>query len=66
MLVCVGWWWLVGAAHARAVAGLNVRRRSEALVRTTPAEFHRLFPATGGALYGHTGMYPMDIVMKPN
>jgi 1-hydroxycarotenoid 3,4-desaturase len=21
-------------------------------VRTTPADFHRLFPATGGALYG--------------
>lgn len=33
-------------------AGLSVHRRSEATVRTTPADFNRLFPATGGALYG--------------
>ena len=38
--------------HLLRRAGLNVHRRSEATVRTTPAEFHRLFPATGGALYG--------------
>jgi 1-hydroxycarotenoid 3,4-desaturase len=33
-------------------AGLAVRRRLEAEVVTTPAEFDRLFPGSGGALYG--------------
>ncbi|MFO1160356.1 MAG: phytoene desaturase family protein [Reyranellaceae bacterium] len=33
-------------------AGLTVHRRDAVAVRTTPAEFERLFPATGGALYG--------------
>jgi 1-hydroxycarotenoid 3,4-desaturase len=32
--------------------GLNVQRRPENTVVTTPSEFARLFPATGGALYG--------------
>lgn len=32
--------------------GLIVHRRAEATVTTTPADFNRLFPATGGALYG--------------
>jgi 1-hydroxycarotenoid 3,4-desaturase len=32
--------------------GLRVMRRPEATLTTTPAEFERLFPATGGALYG--------------
>ena len=32
--------------------GLHVRRRPETSVVTTPADFERLFPATGGALYG--------------
>jgi 1-hydroxycarotenoid 3,4-desaturase len=32
--------------------GLTVRRRAEASVLTTPERFERLFPATGGALYG--------------
>jgi 1-hydroxycarotenoid 3,4-desaturase len=32
--------------------GLHVARRPEASVVTTPTEFNRLFPATGGALYG--------------
>ncbi len=32
--------------------GLVVERRADATVRTTPADFERLFPATGGALYG--------------
>jgi 1-hydroxycarotenoid 3,4-desaturase len=32
--------------------GLIVRRQTDATVATTPADFHRLFPATGGALYG--------------
>lgn len=32
--------------------GLTIERRPEATVRTAPADFERLFPATGGALYG--------------
>jgi 1-hydroxycarotenoid 3,4-desaturase len=38
--------------HLLRRAGLDVQRRPEATVRTTPADFNRLFPATGGALYG--------------
>ena len=36
--------------HALATMGLSLEPR--AAVRTTPADYHRLFPATGGALYG--------------
>jgi 1-hydroxycarotenoid 3,4-desaturase len=32
--------------------GLTIPRRSGAIVQTAPAEFARLFPASGGALYG--------------
>lgn len=32
--------------------GLNVERRRETTVITTPAQFERLFPGTGGGLYG--------------
>lgn len=32
--------------------GLKIERRTEATQATSPADFHRLFPATGGALYG--------------
>jgi 1-hydroxycarotenoid 3,4-desaturase len=32
--------------------GLRVARRPETTRLATPADFHRLFPATGGALYG--------------
>jgi 1-hydroxycarotenoid 3,4-desaturase len=32
--------------------GLTILRRPEATARTTPADFARLFPASGGALYG--------------
>jgi 1-hydroxycarotenoid 3,4-desaturase len=32
--------------------GLRVHRRPEATVVTTPSDFARLFPGTGGALYG--------------
>jgi 1-hydroxycarotenoid 3,4-desaturase len=35
-----------------ARCGLDLQRRAEATVMTTPADFERLFPATGGALYG--------------
>jgi len=33
-------------------AGLSIRPRLGASVRTTPTDFDRLFPASGGALYG--------------
>jgi 1-hydroxycarotenoid 3,4-desaturase len=32
--------------------GLTIQRTGPATLRTTPMDFHRLFPATGGALYG--------------
>ena len=32
--------------------GLTLQAQPHQVVRTTPADFHRLFPATGGALYG--------------
>lgn len=32
--------------------GLRVHRQRERTAVTTPADFHRLYPATGGALYG--------------
>jgi 1-hydroxycarotenoid 3,4-desaturase len=32
--------------------GLQVSLQARNHVRTTPAQFHQLFPATGGALYG--------------
>ncbi|KIZ41705.1 MULTISPECIES: 1-hydroxycarotenoid 3,4-desaturase CrtD [Rhodopseudomonas] len=35
-----------------ARCGLRIARRSEATTVTTPSDFERMFPATGGALYG--------------
>ena len=35
-----------------ARCGLSVQRSPEQTVLTTPADFERMFPATGGALYG--------------
>ena len=32
--------------------GLSIRRTAQNTVRTTPADFERIFPASGGALYG--------------
>jgi 1-hydroxycarotenoid 3,4-desaturase len=40
------------AFESLAKVGLIVDRQEDATVRTTPTDFHRLFPATGGALYG--------------
>lgn len=34
--------------------GLQIQRRPEATTITTPNDFNRLFPATGGALYGRS------------
>lgn len=41
-----------GAFGRLARCGLHVARRPEATVVTTPADFERLYPGTGGALYG--------------
>ncbi|HTP71102.1 MAG TPA: FAD-dependent oxidoreductase, partial [Burkholderiaceae bacterium] len=35
-----------------ARCGLRIERRPSHTVTTTPTQFHRLFPGTGGALYG--------------
>lgn len=32
--------------------GLEIEQKPDAVLATTPNDFHRLFPATGGALYG--------------
>jgi 1-hydroxycarotenoid 3,4-desaturase len=45
--------------------GLTVRRRAEATVVTTPTEFHRMFPATGGALYGQAVHGSMAAFRRP-
>lgn len=41
-----------GAFDRLRRAGLVIHRRAEAEVVTTPADFDRLFPGNGGALYG--------------
>ena len=45
----------IDACETRAFAGMErrgVSLRPTSMVRTTPADFERLFPSTGGALYG--------------
>ncbi len=44
--------WEQGIFEGLEQQGLTIARRSQATVRRTPADWHRLFPATGGALYG--------------
>ncbi len=44
--------------------GLRIDR-TDAMVRTTPAEFNRLFPATGGALYGRASHGWMASFARP-
>jgi 1-hydroxycarotenoid 3,4-desaturase len=34
--------------------GLQIQRQTDAMRVTTPADFNRMFPATGGALYGRS------------
>jgi 1-hydroxycarotenoid 3,4-desaturase len=45
--------------------GLTVNRTSQNSVATTPAEFHQLFPATGGALYGRANHGPFASFKRP-
>ncbi len=47
-----------------ARCGLTLQRRGEAVV-TTPADFARLFPATGGALYGQAVHGSMAAFRRP-
>lgn len=45
--------------------GLTVRHRPESSVVTSPADFDRLFPGTGGALYGRTAHGWMASFQRP-
>jgi 1-hydroxycarotenoid 3,4-desaturase len=45
--------------------GLTLRPQAHQVVRTTPADFHRLFPGTGGALYGPATHGWMSAFQKP-
>jgi 1-hydroxycarotenoid 3,4-desaturase len=45
--------------------GLEIVKRPEATVITTPADFNRLFPATGGALYGRASHGWMASFRRP-
>ena len=45
--------------------GLRVHRRAQATTITTPADFERLFPGTGGALYGQTAHGWMASFRRP-
>jgi 1-hydroxycarotenoid 3,4-desaturase len=45
--------------------GLTISAQPENSVRTTPAEFERLFPATGGALYGRASHGWMASFLRP-
>ena len=45
--------------------GLQVMREPQTTVRTTPQDFERLFPATGGALYGRASHGWMASFSRP-
>ncbi len=48
-----------------AACGLAVQRRPEATVVTTPADFSRMFPGSGGALYGQAVHGSMASFRRP-
>ncbi len=48
-----------------ARCGLTLQHRPEASLRTTPAGFERLFPSTGGALYGQAVHGSMASFRRP-
>jgi 1-hydroxycarotenoid 3,4-desaturase len=50
---------------ALARCGLQVRRQPDRTAVTTPADFDRLFPATGGALYGRASHGWMASFSRP-
>jgi len=45
--------------------GLTLQAQPHQVLRTTPADFHRLFPGTGGALYGPATHGWMSAFRKP-
>jgi 1-hydroxycarotenoid 3,4-desaturase len=45
--------------------GLTLETQPHQVVRTTPADFHRLYPATGGALYGTATHGWMSAFQRP-
>jgi 1-hydroxycarotenoid 3,4-desaturase len=48
-----------------ARCGLEITRRQDSTVLTTPADFDRLFPGTGGALYGRASHGWMASFARP-
>jgi 1-hydroxycarotenoid 3,4-desaturase len=46
--------------------GLRLQARLHQVTRTTPHDFHRLFPATGGALYGQATHGWMSSFRRPS
>ena len=45
--------------------GLSIAAQPHQILRTTPQDFHRLFPATGGALYGQATHGWMSAFARP-
>jgi 1-hydroxycarotenoid 3,4-desaturase len=46
--------------------GLSLKPQPHEVVRTTPYDFHRLFPGTGGALYGPSTHGWMSAFVRPS
>jgi 1-hydroxycarotenoid 3,4-desaturase len=46
-------------------SGLSIDKQAHNTVLTTPTDFHRLFPATGGALYGQASHGWMGVFQRP-
>ncbi|MFM9917880.1 MAG: 1-hydroxycarotenoid 3,4-desaturase CrtD [Rhizobacter sp.] len=46
-------------------SGLTIDQQMHNSVLTTPADFHRMFPATGGALYGQASHGWMGVFQRP-
>jgi 1-hydroxycarotenoid 3,4-desaturase len=45
--------------------GLTIDAQAHQILRTTPQDFHRMFPATGGALYGQATHGWMSAFSRP-
>ena len=61
----------IDACEAQALTlmkncGLNLQLERASLVRTTPNDFNRLFPGTGGALYGRASHGWMTPFQRPS
>jgi 1-hydroxycarotenoid 3,4-desaturase len=53
------------ATRVMRACGLELALEGDGAVATTPAGFHALFPATGGALYGRVNHGPMAGFARP-